>query len=304
MRYALLLVLMLGLLATASADEGQDEQLAAARATLENYAQFVNERKLDDLRTLFTDEVDYRSESWIHVQGCKAITDALRKSISEKPELRLEIEAGAAHRVSANVVIVDGTYRFQGAANETSLKGGLTATLVREGADWKIAALRDFVDVPAPRAALFEQLAWLQGSWAGKSMDVPFRVDVNPTPGGGFLHMAMEFGEKGGDVAGLSTIIGLDASTKKVRSWHFLNDGASGDGTWTLGEQALEGKVRFVTRDGQVIDTVRRLSLQKDGQLLMETTERRSGDQVLPAGDPVRLQPVTKSEGADAPKRN
>jgi ketosteroid isomerase-like protein len=304
MRYVLLGigVLVLGVLTTASAEEPPDPRLAPVGVLLGQYSDLVNERQFDRVSDVFTKDVDYRSDSWIHVQGCKAIADALREAIKDKPALKLTLEPGAVRRVSADVVLLDGRWSLKRAQDEPTLHGGLTATCVREGAGWKIAALRDWNDQPDPRALLFEELSWLQGSWKGTSMDVPFTVKIYPTPGGGFLHIAMEFGANKDDVTGLSTIIGLDASTRTIRSWHFLNDGASGEGTWKLGENAMEGNVRLVTRTGEIIESARRLSLQKDGQLLMETTKRTIGTEVLAPLDPVRLQRVPETKGAAAPE--
>jgi hypothetical protein len=45
------------------------------------------------------------------------------------------------------------------------------------------------------------------------------------------------------------------------------------------------------------------MSLQKNGELLMEASERRLGDKMLPVSDPVVLKPVVQGEGA-SPSKN
>ena len=302
MRRALLLALPLLLLVPAWAGEPGDAQVEAARATLGRYAELVNEHKLDELATLFTDEVDYRSESWIHVQGPDAIVKALKEAYATKPDLRLEIEVGEARRVSKAVVMIDGRWKMWRAPDARPFEGGLTATCVQEDAGWKIAALREWTDERTRRQGLFDGLAWLMGSWTGESQNVPLRVEVSPTPGRGFVHVAMAFGAKEKEPTGLSTLIGLDASTDTVRSWHFLHDGGFGQGTWTVGAKQLDGKVRFVLGDGRVVQSVRRISLDADGSLRLETLERHVGEKALAALEPVVLKPVTTKVDAAASK--
>ncbi len=302
MRNALLVVLvlgLLGLLGVAAADEGDDAQLAAARAKVEDYARLVNARHFDELRGLFTDDVDYRSESWIHVQGWKALTNALREAVKKDPEFRLDLEIGTAQRVSKGVVLVDGRWALLKSPEGRPLTGGMTCTLASEGEQWKIAAMRDWTDKPNQREDLFRALDWIQGAWTGESLDVPFTINASLTPGGGFLHMAMEFGG-GEEKTGLSTLIGLDASTNTVRSWHFMHDGATGEGSWAVAERELEGTVRFVTTAGDIIDSVRRITLNGDGQLVLETKERKVGEKVLPPLDPVVLTRASEDKAAAA----
>lgn len=294
MRTALFSLLLLLLVVPAWAEDPAD----GASATLSTYARLVNERQFDRFGELFADDVDYRSESWVHVKGVEAITTALRDACKAKPELKLEIETGDARQISPKVTQVDGRYSLREAPDATPLTGGLTVTCVQDGATWKIATLRDWADVVTRRDAVFNDLAWMMGSWEGESMDVPFHVNAALTPGGGFLHFAMEFGAEGEVPTGISTLFGFDASTNTVRSWHFLNDGGTGTGTWTLGARAIEGTVRFVTGDGVVIDSKRRLALSEDGSLVVETTERKVGDQVLPALEPIVLKPVADAAGA------
>ena len=294
MRLALLLLLLLP--TRAWAEEPVDRQLDGARATLGAYARLVNGRKLDELERVLTNRVDYRSESRVHVQGSAAVAKALREACDAKPDFRIAIEAGAARRISPTVALVDGRWRTWDATDATPQEGGLTATCVREGNVWRIAALREWVDELTPREALFQDLAWLQGSWEGKSQGVAFRIDAALTPGGGFLHLAMQFGGSAEDAIGLSTLFGLDASTRSVRSWHFLHDGAHGQGTWTVRARKLEGKVRFVSAGGEVVHSVRRITLRDDGSLVFETKERRIGDKVLPALKPVQLKRVVNKE--------
>lgn len=299
MRAAVLSLVLLVLLIPVWAEEPADPELEGARAMLSTYAQLVNERKFDAVGGLFADDVDYRSESWVHVQGVDAITKSLREAATAKPEMRLEIEPGAARRVAPTVIQVDGRYRMWDAADAVPNQGGMTVTCVQDGAAWKIATLRDWADEPTPREALFDRLAWLMGSWEGTSMDVPFRMNVALTPGGGFLHLAMEFGAKGEEPIGISTLIGFDASTNTVRSSHFMYDGGSGQGTWTVSVGVLEGKVRFVSGSGDVVNSVRRLALSEDGSLVIETKERRMGDEALPAFEPIVMKRVgAKTETA------
>jgi len=294
MRTALLSLLLLLLVVPAWAEGSAD----GASATLTTYARLVNERQFDQFGQLFADDVDYRSESWVHVKGIEAITTALRAACDAKPGLKLEIEAGDVRQIASNVAQVDGRYSLREAPDATPLTGGLTVTCVQDGGTWKIATLRDWADVVTRRDAVFNDLAWVLGSWEGESMGVPLRVKSAMTPGAGFLHFAMEFGAEDEVPTGISTLFGFDASTNTVRSWHFLNDGGSGSGTWTLGARTIEGKVRFVTGDGVVIDSLRRLSLSEDGSLVVETTERKVGDQVLPPLEPIVLKPAADAAGA------
>jgi len=296
MRAALFSLLLLLLVLPAWAEEPAD----GASATLTAYARLVNERQFDQLGQLFADDVDYRSESWVHVKGVEAITTALREACEAKPGLRLEIEAGDVRQIASNVAQVDGRYSLRETSDATPLTGGMTVTCVQSGATWKIATLRDWADVVTRRDGLFHSLDWMMGSWEGESMDVPFRVNAALTPGGGFVHFAMEFGAKDEEPTGISTLFGFDASTNTVRSWHFLNDGGTGSGTWTVGAREMVGKVRFVTGDGVVIDSVRRLALADDGSLVVETTERHVGDQVLPALETIVLKRVTTEPAANA----
>ena len=294
MRTALFSLLLLLLVVPAWAEDPAD----GASATLTTYARLVNERQFDRFSQLFADDVDYRSESWVHVKGVEAITAALRDACKAKPDLKLEIEAGDVRQIASNVAQVDGRYSLLETTDAMPLTGGLTVTCVQDGGAWKIATLRDWADVVTRRDAVFNGLAWVLGSWEGESMDVPFRVEAAMTPGAGFLHFAMEFGAEDEVPTGISTLFGFDASTNTVRSWHFLHDGGTGSGTWTLGTREILGTVRFVTGDGVDIDSKRRLALGEDGMLVVETTERRVGDQVLPAMEPIVLKPAADAAGA------
>lgn len=290
-------LLLLLIFVPAWADDAPDKEIEGARAVLSTYAKLVNERRLDALATVFVKDVDYRSESWIHVQGVKDITAALRKAVQEKPGMRIDLKAGTARRIAPSVVQVDGRYTLWDGPDAVPSEGGLTVTCVNGDGAWKITTLRDWADEPTPREVLFTRLDWLMGTWQGTSMDVPFRLKAALTPGGGFLHLAMEFGGKDDVPVGISTLIGLDASTGAVRSWHFMHDGGMGEGTWAVGDHVLEGSVRFVSGDGKVVESVRRLALRDDGSLVIETKERHVGDRALPAGKPIVMTRVN-SEAA------
>jgi uncharacterized protein (TIGR02246 family) len=264
----------------------QAEPLDGLRAAAERFTTAYNKKDLDEIVTVFAEDVEMVNEiDQSIVRGMDEISAYFEESFREKPDRQMALEVGAVRLISDSAAIEDGVIHFSVAGGENTESIAYTATLVRgEDETWKIAETRQLrVVSEAGRAAILSELDWLVGEWTLKTDDLQMDVWFDWSPGDNFLLGEALTTTDEGERMITEIRIGYDAGRNVIRWWTFDDAGGFGGGDW-IREKANQWRVesRGVTADGERTSASQRLNNDGESTVICESRERFLDGEALP----------------------
>ena len=120
---------------------------------------------------------------------------------------------------------------------------------VKRNGEWKMLSVVESRCDSLPTDSL-KDLTWLVGDWTAKTADHAVHLQVNPISNGNFL--AAKFTDVDGSTEKPQDlqIIGWDAKTHRIVSWHFGASGGFGFGRWYHDGSNWMSHTHGVTADG------------------------------------------------------
>ncbi len=254
----------------------QDEELPALAAVAEKFVKSYNDKDLDAIMTLYTEQAEFADENdAVYAAGLEQIRGVFDDSFREMPDRKIALDVLSVRPLSQNVMVEEGIARFSGQSEAGEAAAvPYSAVLVKQGeAGWKIASSRELQTeppAPDPLAGLYE----LEGDWVLHADQM--RMDLSFELGGsgryligGALVSTPDEGDLHTDIR-----IGYDASTRQVRWWTFDDMGGFSQGTW----QAIEGgwlvRTNGVTADGEVTSAIQELRFEGADEIVWDSTKR------------------------------
>jgi uncharacterized protein (TIGR02246 family) len=119
---------------------------AAVRAVIERYVDARDARDAAALAALFTADADQYTTSGDWRRGRDRLLPGLAESSRQNPGRR-GIRVQSVRFVTADVALADGSYVIAG----SDLERWTTIVLIRDGATWRIAAIRNMTPVRPAR---------------------------------------------------------------------------------------------------------------------------------------------------------
>lgn len=120
---------------------------AAVRQVVQKYVDAREARDAKAVEALFTSDVDQLVSSGEWRKGRAEVVKGTMAS-SQNSGGKRTITVTSVRFLAPNVAIADGRYEITGMANGQSRKMWASITMTRDGAGWKIAAIRNMLPSP------------------------------------------------------------------------------------------------------------------------------------------------------------
>jgi uncharacterized protein (TIGR02246 family) len=297
------LVTALLFVGSAAVDVRADD--AAIRKFLGAYVDAFNKQDLDSVSAMWAENASYVDrETGERTKGRAAIRADLEKVFQKPTKTRLEGTVDRVRFIKPDVASVEGKTTTS-VPNEEPNVSQFTATVVKQGEDWKIQSVEEMaVSQPATAYDALRELEWLVGNWVDNSKGPPvvstFRWSENKT------FLIRSFSTKDGEkVTRLGTqIIGWDPRSRQIRSWSFNSDGSFGDGVWSKAGNDWSIKSTQTLSDGRAASGTYVFTRIDASTLTLRLVGQEIEGEPVPKSKPVSLHRISDASrpGADEPK--
>jgi uncharacterized protein (TIGR02246 family) len=223
----------------------------AIRKALESYVEAYNRGDAAAMAGQWSRDGEYVSPSGERFKGRDKIRQALQTFFEQNKGIQAKAAILDVELTKFNRAVAKGVAIIQASGQEPD-EIAVSATLVKERGDWKIASVEETESpVPVSTMAHLGQLEWLIGDWVDKdeqsSVETAFRWNKDYS----FISGSFQVNAEGRtDVEG-TQVIGWDPVEKKIRSWIFDSKGGFGEGVWTGKGNSWTVRVHSVLASGQ-----------------------------------------------------
>ncbi len=292
----------------AAEQSGREADAAAIRAAAKAYVDALKSGDTKTLSGLWTADGDIVDDLGQVLRGRETVAaPAAGPRPADAPEFT--ITETNLRFLTADVAIEDGQVEVH-APGGNPLEGRFTATWVRDGGTWKLAALREARDPEPTGPELLRDLDWMVGEWkavdetaAGAAAtpekphaEMSMSVRWNDTRT--FLHRELRIrpADGGDKAAGLviSQRIGWDPLSRRIRSWAFGSDGSHSEATWVRDGGSWVAHTASVQPDGSQTASINVYAFDGKNRCTVRSLHTHVGGEHLP---PVVLTLVRTSEG-------
>jgi uncharacterized protein (TIGR02246 family) len=268
-------------------------QTAAAeklvRAALVAYVNAYNQKDVDKLVELFTDDGTLVDSENVATRGREAIAREFSEAFAERSTYTLSGKSDYVRLITPDVAQAEGESRLV-SPKEATIANRFVALLARKGDAWKIVEIRESA-APAASVTPYErlkELEWMVGDWVDESDDVQVTSTVRWGQGKAYLLRDYSVQIKGEPATSGLMIIAWDPQTQQIRSWIFNADGGRGEGSWTRAtDNQWVVKANGTTGEGQATSATQVISLVNKDAVKTSSTDRVTGGEIAPDVDDV-----------------
>jgi uncharacterized protein (TIGR02246 family) len=226
------------------------------------------------LAALWTEEGEYVAEDGTTVRGRPALEAAYAKLFAKTPHVQVEATIDSVRFVGRDSAVEEGFARVRKGKGEESDASRYSTLYAREDGRWRIALLREWPDEGATPG----DLAWLIGTWVGKSGDIEVRTTYEWDENKTFLRARITIKEPQRTLSATETI-GKDPRTGGLRSWLFGSDGGFGEAAWSRDGKGWVLEATGVTADGDEMTATNVLTpIDKDSFSWQSIDRTRNGE--------------------------
>lgn len=287
---ALLLGLVFSIIATS---RGQDENagdpndLADLSGLAERYVSAYNEKKLDDIVAMYTEEAELVDDiDGFIATGREEIQEIFAVSFETSPNRKLALDVLSVRKIAQGLVVEEGIARFSDEAGESEESSVFYSAILVKQADgpWLIASSReiDFAGGDDSETDPLADLYSLEGDWTLQSDGMTMDLSLYLSPNGRYLlGSALTSSPSDGEME-TDIRIGFDASLGQIRWWTFDDLGGFAQGTWQPLEASWLVRTNGVTADGEPNSAIQELVFEDDDTIVWKSTHRFLSGLALP----------------------
>lgn len=270
-------------LAAAGADEDAPsaDQLAIEEGA-EKFVAAFNNRQVDDLVALFTDEAELLRIGEEPLIGADAIREAFTAAFEENPQAKISLSMEDLRFITPDVAFEDGiTISFADGETPTT-RSRYSVVHVRQENAWRMRLVRELEEEPLTPFARLRDLEWLVGDWLDEGAESVVSTKCRWDEQKNFLLRAFEVKTRGDVTLKGEQRIGWDAVAKQVRSWTFDDAGGFLEGVWTQVDDRWVIKSSGFRPDGQTVSATATITSLADDRMEWKLEERLVGEEPLP----------------------
>ncbi|MBM4023118.1 MAG: nuclear transport factor 2 family protein [Planctomycetes bacterium] len=290
-----------------SAPRAADE--AAIRAAAAAYVAALGKGDTETLASLWTADGDIVDAAGNVFGGRDAV--ALDKEAVAAGGGRPEFRVGEMRLrfLSDDVAIEDGTVDLIPPEGEP-LAGRFSATWLRQGGGWKLAALREARGGEPGAAEALADLEWMVGDWVvvdepdaaaapdSPTIEVSCRWNATKT----YLTRVMMIPTgKDSPPLEIRQQIGWDPLSRSIHSWAFGSDGSHGEAVWSRDGRSWVAQARAVQPDGGQSTSLNVYTFDGKDRCAWRSLPTHVGGEHVP---PVNMTMVRKAAAGGQPRGN
>jgi uncharacterized protein (TIGR02246 family) len=270
--------------ATPPVGRGDDEK--AINALLDTFVRAFNAGNAEATAATYTDTAVVVDERGERVEGRAAIRDQYAASFAGNPGSTIAIRIDALRFLGPETALEEGHTTITPAAGAGAPEiTRFTAVYVKQGGQWRQAAVRDELAHDLTPHDRLKELDWLVGDWVNESQAAVVSTSCRWAKGGNFLNREFTMKTEGRDVLSGTQRIGWDPLKRQFKTWIFDSEGGHGEGYFTHTGNQWVVKVEGVGREGQPVTATNIITRLGKDRMSWQSTERTVGGSAVPGID-------------------
>jgi len=263
---------------------GDDEQ--AIKALLDTFVTAFNAGNAEAAAATYTETAVLVDEQGERVEGRAAIRARLAASFADNPRSTIAIQVDALRLLGPETALEVGRTTITPAAGARAPEiTRFTAVYVKQGGQWRQAAVRDELAHDLAPHDRLKELEWLVGDWVNESQDAVVSTSCTWAKGGNFLDREFTMKTEGRPVLSGTQRIGWDPLKRQFKTWIFDSEGGHGEGYFTRNGNKWMVKVEGAGQDGQPVSATNIITRLGKDRMSWQSTERTLGGAAVPGID-------------------
>jgi uncharacterized protein (TIGR02246 family) len=269
---------------THPAARGDDEQ--ALKALLDAFTKAFNAGDASAAAATYTETAIVVDEGGQRVEGRAAIRDQYAASFADNPGSKIAIQVDSLRFLGPETALEEGRTTITPAASAGASEiTRFTAVYVKQGGQWRQAAVRDELANDLTPHDRLKELEWLVGDWVNESQDAIVSTTCTWAKGGNFLLREFTMKTEGRPVLSGTQRIGWDPLKRQFKTWIFDSEGGHGEGFFTRTGNQWVVKVEGVSQDGQPESATNIITRLGKDRMTWQSTDRTLGGSAVPGID-------------------
>ena len=220
------------------------------------------------------------------VEGRAAVRAKYAASFADNPGTTIIIRVDALRFLGSETALEVGhttiTPPAGGGAAETTR---FTAVYVKQGGQWRQAAVRDEVAHDITPHERLKELEWLLGDWVNESQDAIVATTCTWAKAGNFLEREFTMKTAGRPVLSGTQRIGWDPLKRQFKTWIFDSEGGHGEGYFTRTGNQWVVKLEGVNQYGQPVSSTNVITRLGKDRLGWQSSALTVGGSAVPGVD-------------------
>jgi uncharacterized protein (TIGR02246 family) len=266
---------------------------AAIHKTFEQLLLALGKGDAKAVAAFWTDSGEYVDSEGEIIRGRQALVKAYKEFFARNKGVKVEGTAQALRFLGQDTAVAEGTFTRRTAAKLPPSTARMTALLVREKGQWRLAQLRE---EERSEPARLDELKWLIGDWVAKVGDREVSTSYTWDEKKVFILGRFVVKEKGKVVLSGRQTIGRDAAEGVLRSWVFDSEGGFGGGVWERDGKQWVVESEGTQADGTQTASVNILTPVDADTFTWQSQGREAGDEAKPETVPVKVKRVKKGK--------
>jgi uncharacterized protein (TIGR02246 family) len=278
-----------------SADkEDRAADRAAIQKNLQQFLKALGKGDAEAVAAFWTDSGEYIDDDGETIRGRKALTAAYKTFFARNKGLQVDGKLQSLRFLGQDTAVAEGEFFRKSAGKLPASSSHLTALLVREKGEWRLAQIRE--DERTEPAASLDELKWLIGDWAAKNGDREVSIHYGWDEKKVFIRGRFAVREKGKEVLSGQQIIGVDRAAGVLRSWVFESEGGFGSGMWERDGKSWIIESEGTQADGATTSSVNILTPINADSFTWQSQDRTDGKDAEPDTVPIKVTRVKKGK--------
>jgi uncharacterized protein (TIGR02246 family) len=272
--------------ASAIAPAARSDDEKEIKALLDAFVKAFNAGNAEATAATYTETAVAVNEEGERVEGRAAIRDQYAASFADNPGSKISIKVDALHFLGPETALEEGRTTITPAAGAGAPEiTRFTAVYVKEGGQWRQAAVRDELAKDITPQDRLKELEWLVGDWVNESEDAIVSTSCTWAKGGNFLDREFTMKTAGRPVLSGTQRIGWDPLKQQFKTWIFDSEGGHGEGYFTHTGNQWVIKVEGVRQDGQPASATNIITRMGKDRMSWQSMERTVGGSAVPGID-------------------
>ncbi len=267
-----------------AAGRGDDEK--AIKALLDTFVSAFNASNAAATAATYTETAIVVDERGERVEGRAAVREQYAASFANNPGSTIAIQVDSLRFLGPETALEEGHTTITPAAGRGVPEiTRFTAIYVKQGGQWRQAAVRDELAHDLSPHDRLKELEWLVGDWVNESQAAVVSTSCKWAKGGNFLDREFSMKTEGQPVLSGTQRIGWDPLKRQFKTWIFDSEGGHGEGYFTHTGDQWVVKVEGVGREGQPVSATNIITRVGKDRMNWQSTERTVGGSALPGID-------------------
>jgi uncharacterized protein (TIGR02246 family) len=268
---------------TTASKHGDDEK--AISALVSAFAKAFDAGDAEAAAATFTDDALVVDETGERTEGRAAIRNQLAASFNDSPGSKIVIRTHALRFLGPETALEEGKTTITPAGGGAPELSRFTVVYVKQGGQWRQAAVRDELAHDLTPHDRLKELEWLVGDWVNESQDAVVSTTCAWAKGGNFLDREFTMKTEGRPVLSGTQRIGWDPLKRQFKTWIFDSEGGHGEGYFTHTGNQWVIKVDGVNQDGQPVSATNIITRLGKDRMGWQSTHRTLGGSAVPGID-------------------